>query len=294
MKREIIAALSIVLFSMTACTKEKSLKSENEMKFTASYSSTPLTKATSLFSFGNKATVYGYPAEADLAGSIPIAGTPIELTAVTNGNLTSVMPLYLPKGSYDFYSVSLNEPISPGITFNSNYSEQLINGKDYLWAKDINIGSGGTASFVYEHKAVGVEVSISTGEGINYIEVTSIKITPAKPDALSKMSLSTGEIGVSSVKDNLTSMVLNSQKGQYIMLPLSGQSLDIEVMANVKIGDITANNKIYTASVPIMNYESGYFYTINLKITSSSMHFSGSIVNDWIEQTLPQITLTEN
>ncbi|MHC1778974.1 MAG: fimbrillin family protein [Bacteroidales bacterium] len=294
MKREIIAMLTLSLLISGACTKERGdLKSESEIKFRASYENEVSTKAPTPFGTGNKATVIGFIAGADVTAASPVAGTPVELTGGAAGVLSPATPVYLPKGNYDFYSVSANDASSPGITFTSGLSAQLINGKDYLWAKQVNIAQGGTVILSYSHKAVGVEINIAAGSGVSSLTVTSIRFTPTKPESSSKMALSTGAIGSSTTKDALTSMNLESLRGRYIMLPLSSQQLDVEVTVNAVIGGVSLSGKVYSASIPSMSYTSGNYYTLNLTVSASSMTFSGSTVDDWATQTISGVTLTE-
>ncbi|GAB1472630.1 fimbrillin family protein [Bacteroidota bacterium] len=294
MKREIIAMLTILLFLSVACTEEVGdLRSESEIKFRASYENGVYTKAPSPFGSGNKATVIGFAAGADVSVAAPVSGTPLELTGGAGGVLSPASPLYLPKGNYDFYSVSVNDASAPGITFTSGLSAQLVNGKDYLWAKQANTAQGGTVILSYSHKAVGIEINVAAGSGVSSLTVSLIRFTPAKAESSSKMALSTGAIGSSSAKEPLTPMNLESLRGRYIMLPLSSQQLDIEVTVNAVIGGVSFTGKVYSASVPSMSYTSGNYYTLNLTVSASSMTFSGSTVDDWTTQTISGVTLTE-
>jgi len=294
MKREIIAMLTLSLTALVACTQERgSLKSETEMKFRASYENEVITKAPTPFGTGNKAVVFGFTAGADVTLTPAVSGTPVELTGGLSGVLNPASPLYLPKGNYDFYSVSGNDASSPGITFTSGLSGQLNNGRDYLWAKQAGVAQGGTVVLSYSHKAVGIEINVAAGSGVSSLTVSSIRFTPAKAESSSKMALSTGSIGSSSTKEALTSMNLESLRGRFIMLPLSSQQLDVEVTVTAVIGGVSVTGKVYNASVPSMSYISGNYYTLNLTVSASAMTFSGSTVDDWVNQTISGVTLTE-
>ncbi len=294
MKREIIALLTITLPFFVACTAEnENLKSGCEMRFAASYENGVHTKAPTPFPSGNKATVIGYVAGSDVTVSTPVSGTPVELTGGSPGVLNPSTPVYLPKGSYDFYSVSLNDASTPGLVFTSGLSGVLSNGKDYLWAKHSNVAQGGTVLLAYTHKAVGVEINISSGSGVSSLSVSSVRFTPSRPESSSKMTLSTGVITPSSTIEALTAMNLESLKARYIMLPLTAHQLNVEVTVNAVIGGIPVSDKVYTATIPSMAYSSGNYYTLNLTVTASSMNFSGSTVDDWINQTITGVTLTE-
>ena len=293
MKKKIVAAVCLIVFGMQSCQKEEISKNESEMRFSASYDVEPLTKAPIPFPSGNKSTIIGYSAGANLTSATPVAGTPLEATGSGAGTLTPESALFLPKGSYDFYSVSINSSTPAGLTFASGLSGQLVNQKDYIWAKHTSVSQGGSVTFAYTHKAVGVEVNISAGTGVSSLSVTSIKFTPTKADASSKMTLSTGVIAPAADKDVLTAMNLTALKGSYIMLPMASQSLDIEVTVNATIGGVSQTAKVYTGSVPARVYSAGTYYTLNLTISATALSFTGSTVDDWTTQTITGVTLTE-
>lgn len=276
-----------------SCEKSEPSNFIEESKFYASFNAETQTKATTPFTNGNKATIYGYSAGANVTSATPVSGTPVDATCGPAGLLTPTTPVFLPKGSYDFYSVSLNNGNSPNMTFSSGVSGQLSNGIDYLWAKCVNIAQGGTASFTYNHKAVGIEINVTPGTGISNLSVTSISITPATPAANSKMNLSSGSIGESNSVGAMTPISLSGQQGKYIMLPLSSIGINIELTVNATIGGTAVTAKKYSASIPAQAYSSGYYYKINLTVSSTALQFSGAQVDDWTNQTITGISLTE-
>ncbi len=294
MKNFITTGITIICtIFFISCEKSELSNRIEESKFYASYSGESQTKATTTFTSGYKATILGYSAGANVTSATPVSGTPVDATCSSSGLLTPNSPVFLPKGSYDFYSVSLNNTTSPNMTFSSGVSGQLNNGVDYLWANCTGIAQGGTVSFVYRHKAVGIEINVASGTGISNLSVTSIKITPTTPAANSKMSLSSGSIGEASGVGALTEVSLSGLKGKYIMLPLSSIGINIELTVNATIGGTAVTAKKYSASIPAQAYSSGYYYTINLTVSSTSLQFSGALVDDWTGQTITGISLTE-
>jgi len=295
MKKTTVLLLTICALAMLpSCQKERGIESERKaMKFYASYIYEAATKAPTVFPSGNKATIIGYMAGATVSSATPVAGTPVEATGGASGALSPGSALYLPKGSYDFYSVSLNNTTPSGITFTSGLSAQLSNGTDYLWAKHASVSEGGAVTFSYSHKAVGLEINVSAGTGVSGMTVTSIKFTPTKPDATSRMNLSTGTIGSAAVKDALTSMSLNVNRGAFIMVPLVSQSLNVEVTVNATIGGTPLTGKVYIATIPAQVYSGGTYYTLNLTVSATSMSFTGAQVDDWTSQTITGLTLIE-
>lgn len=296
MKQSRALCFALCAFALlTSCEKEQRVEEEKmeAVRFLASYQEEVVTKAPAPFTVGNKSTIIAYKSGESPLSSTPSAGTPLEATSATGGVLTPTTPLYLPKGSYDFYSVSQNTATAPGITFTSGVSAQLANNKDYLWAIVTSVNEGGTVGFSYSHKAVGIEINITQGSGISGLTVTSIKFTPAKADASSKMSLATGEIGKAAQKDVLTEMALSGSKGSYIMVPLGSVSLDIEITANLTIGGIPVTGKKYLATIPARSYEGGTLYTLNLSVSATSLAFTSTVLQDWTTQTITGVTLTE-
>ncbi len=294
--KKIILSYAIAMsaiFSMTSCQKNQNINPDpQEIKFYASYNGETQTKATSVFATGNKVTILGYTAGATVTSATSVPGTPVEATGGASGLLTPSAALYLPKGSYDFYSVSLNNTTAPGLTFTSGISTQLTNGIDYLWAK-ASIAEGGTASFIYNHKAVGMEVNVSAGTGVSALSVTAISITPTTASTSSKMSLADGSIGAASAIGSLTPMSLSGTKGTYIMLPVGSVAVNVEITVNATIGGTAVTAKKYTAAIPSQAYTSGSYYTANFTVSSTALQFTGAQVQDWTNQTISGVSLTE-
>lgn len=295
--KKIILSYAIAMsaiFSMTSCQKDQNINPDpQEIKFYASYNGETQTKATSVFTTGNKVTILGYTAGATVTSATSVPGTPVEATGGASGLLTPSAALYLPKGSYDFYSVSLNNTTAPGLTFTSGMSTQLTNGIDYLWTKAAGIAEGGTASFIYNHKAVGMEVNVSAGTGVSALSVTAISFTPTTASTASKMSLADGSIGAASVIGSLTPMSLSGTKGTYIMLPVGSVAVNVEITVNATIGGTTVTAKKYTATIPSQAYTSGSYYTANFTVSSTALQFTGAQVQDWTNQTISGVLLTE-
>ena len=297
MKRIILSALAMgVIVSFYSCQKEQTQTQEAvALKFFASYNGDVSTKAPIAFPVGNKSTIIGYTAGATVTSATMVAGTPLEATGAASGALTPVTPLYLPKGSYDFYSVSLNSSSPAGMTFTSGISAQLSNTTDYLWAKAASVAQGGTVTLSYYHKAVGMDIEITSGTGVSALTVTAIKFTPAKPDVSSKMSLADGAIGAAAVKDALAVMALSGSKGTYIMLPLVSQSLSVEVTVNATIGGTAVTGKSIYSCNPCPGI---YRWDILHSFPNSLCKFNDFLglpqFRDWTTQTISGISLIES
>ena len=117
-----LAIITIAL--LWSCQKEENVvrRENSEVQFFACYNNLPNTKATTTFTTSNKATIYACIAAAVPSSTTFVSGTPLEATSQAGGVLTPTTPLYLPKGSYDFYSVANNTNVAAGLTFTSGVS----------------------------------------------------------------------------------------------------------------------------------------------------------------------------
>lgn len=293
LKKWCLAIITIAL--IWSCQKEERVICEegNKMQFIANYSDSPHTKASTSFTTGNKVTIYACDASSTPSSSTFVEGTPLNATAQSAGILKPDQDLFLPKGSYNFYSVSQNSSTVFDLDFSSGVSEQLTNNIDYLWAKAASISEGGTVNFTYYHKAVGIKIIVSEGTGISNLTVTNIKLTPTKGTQSTKMNLATGVIEPSDNIDVLTPLSISNNSAEKIMLPLTSNALTIEVTANLTIGSASFNNKTYLATIPAREYEGGYYYTLNLEVNAQAIIFSGTQLEDWTNQTITGVSLTE-
>lgn len=293
-KKGVITALLLSL-TLQSCNKEPQNQSaQNPMIFTADYSQM-ITKAgtETPFKNGNWASIIGFQTGASPSSATPVNGTPVNAECGETGVLTTDNELFLPKGNYDFYSTSLNNKEELQLSFTAGLSGQLKNGVDYLWAKNLNISAGSTVSFKYKHKAVAIEI-ITTGEsGISDLNIKEIKITPSKPSASTKMSLIDGAITPCTSKDTSTPITVENNIGSYIMLPMTSNTISVVLIADLKIGGKSYQNKQYNATLPAIEYLGGTIYKVSLTINALKLTFNGSTVEDWTTQDVPAITLTE-
>ena len=292
-KRTVQLTLTLIVFLLLSCKKEGNDLHVRETKFYASYNTNYYTKGESEFPSGNRVKIYCYNSGSELSLSFPLAGTPKLATAGSSGNLTPTESIILPKGLYDFYAISLNNNLSPEIDFDSGYSQTLENGKDYIWAKQAIINEGAAVSFSFSHRATGIEIKVNSGEGVEDLNITSVRITPPKPAATSIMNLQTGIIGFSSLKNPLTTIPLNNGKFFWIVLPAEMFAMDVEVTVNARIGGVNVTNKVYRATVPQQTFSGGILYSLNLSVSANTMSFIGSVIQDWTTQTIGDIILTE-
>ena len=229
-----------------------------------------------------------------------------------NGDGDYVM--YLAKGFYDFYAVSTNYSSADTIPAFTNgiSTAELQNRVDYLYANSKNVSIPGASeasnniTLSFEHKAVRITIDVKSGTGL---ELTGWQDgddhATITPPAISgcKMTLTSGAItpatSVSTTPDNMvtTAVADNASTASYTMLPLAatvagGDASKLTVTFKVKaqIGDRTAENRTYTATLTAPNtsengsttaFQSGKNYTYTATLNPTAITFTGATVTDW-------------
>lgn len=303
----ILTLIITTIFLFASCAKEKCKNcpplpdsSLLCVSFSGGYSLQTQTKASSTaFPTGIQASIFAYTAGDNPTIKAPYPGTPITATSDASGNLVfnSGANLFMPSGSYDFYSVSTNSSSIPNIIFTNGLSGVLSNGVDCLWAsgKNTPVTANTNVPFQFAHRAAAIRLDITAGEGITGLIVKSIKIGQTQEGAV--MGLSTGVIPASSaLSADKADMILTSNTGTFIMLPLiAGISIPVEVYVDATIGGSAQTNKKYTATIPAPTggFESGTIYKFAASIGASGVTFLNATLEDWNEQTLVSINLTE-
>lgn len=295
------------IFLFASCAKEKCKNcpplpdsSLLCVSFSGDYSLQKQTKASSTtFPSGIQTSILAYSAGDNPTIKTAYTGTPISATSDASGNLVfnNGVSLFMPGGSYDFYSISANSSSVPNITFTNGLSGVLNNGVDYLWAssKNTSVTANTNVPFQFAHRATAIRLSITAGDGVTGLTVKSIKIGQTQEGAV--MGLSTGVISAASIlSTNKADMMLASNTGTFIMLPLiAGISIPVEVYVDATIGGSAQTNKKYTATIPAPTggFESGTVYKFAASIGASGITFLNATLEDWNEQTLVSINLNE-
>ncbi len=272
----IIIIFTIILFS---CSRDSYSpdESSNLVKFSCIKTKTA-TKAGSFFPNGNIATIHAY-SQGKIEGSV--GGTPTYATASVNGILTTESCIYLPKGYYDFYSVSENSSYVPDILFCNGLYGNLENFVDYLWAgnKNFHVDNGAYVTFEYQHMACQIQIKIESNDRVNGIEINSVMLTlPAKEGV--KMDLTSGFIRSSEYVYAMSTLPGYGNSRNLICLPCNSP-LQIEVNINACIDNQNVTNKSYgtTISQPLVG---GKSYEIILMINPDNSISSTCNIVDWL------------
>lgn len=286
----------VMLGTLLSCSKERAEVGEStnrQILFYATYLEGLETRGSTTFLEGNRAQIFAYTSnESPTLGSF-VDGTPLFATAKTGGELQTDAPLYLPKGAYDFYSLSLNSSEEPALNFESGTSTPLENGIDYLWAKSELDEAGSVVSFAFSHSATKVEIEILKGEGIDNLEVNTIRLTPSLVSSATTMELSSGVIVAAQNTASLLSLTPTNNSVSYIMVPLEQSAIDIEISASLTIGQVEVENKEYSAQLPSSSYDAGKLYKIKLIVKANALEFLGSTVEEWNVQEAIEVPLVE-
>lgn len=240
----IIIFLISILFG---CSKEPSAPQEelNPINFFCGLEQAQ-TKTNSVFASGNTAIIYAF-ASGEIAANI--GGTPLNATASGSGLLAPTSTIFLPKGNYDFYSVSANNSSSPNISFTGGVSGDLANGVDYLWAgnKNTTVNNGANVTFAYKHFACQMQIRIVANPRVSGLVVNSFKFTYPITSGV-KMNLSTGSISSSGSVTALSNVAGSGNTRNFICLPCTVSS-QVEININATIDGQPVTNKTYRATV---------------------------------------------
>ncbi len=321
----LLLSIPLALLAVTGCTSDElqekpqtNEKGEYAVHFSGNMDMT-LTKAgTTDVATGVKATISAYTKDDDVISKTAIVskGYTVGITAgAFVGDESYVM--YLPKGDYDFYSVSTNSATAAP-TFISGVSTVLANGVDYLWATSANFNvptnTNKEVTLAFQRKAVKIIINVVSGDGV---ELTGWKataatdndnatITPPDPSTTVKMALANGTItpatGLTTAENMKTVAVdasAHTATASYIMLPLgSGQNPIVTLNVKVKIGGRDEADKQYTATLTAPSstssaFQSGNQYTYTATLKANKIELTGATVANWSEQTGDALTPTE-
>lgn len=240
----IIIFLISILFG---CSKESNDSSEefNTVNFFCTMEHAQ-TKANSVFASGNTSIIYAF-AEGGITSNV--GGTPLNATASGSGLLSPASIIFLPKGHYDFYSVSANHSLAPNILFTGGVSGDLANGIDYLWAgnKNTDVTSGANVAFAYRHIACQMQIRIVDNPRVSSLVVNSVKFTYPITFGV-KLNLSSGSISSSGSVTALNNVAGSGNTRSFICLPCA-VSLQVEININATIDGQPVSNKTYRATV---------------------------------------------
>ena len=235
------------------------------------------TKSNSVFASGNNAIIYAFASGEIVAN---IGGTPLNATASGSGLLSPTSTIFLPKGNYDFYSVSANNTSVPNISFTGGVSGDLANGVDYLWAgnKNTNVNNGASVNFAYKHIACQMQIRIVANPRVSGLVVNSVKFSyPITSGA--KMNLSTGSISSSGSVTALSNVAGIGNTRNFICLPCTVSSL-VEININATIDGQPVTNKTYRATVN-QALVGGNSYDITLNMNADNIFSTTCSIIAW-------------
>lgn len=271
----------IIFFLMSmlfGCSKEPSAPQEeiNTINFFCGMEQAQ-TKANSVFASGNTAIIYAY-ASGGIAANI--GGTPLNATALGSGLLSPASTIFLPKGSYDFYSVSANNSLVQNISFTGGVSGDLANGVDYLWAgnKNITVNNGANVTFAYKHIACQLQIRIVANLRVSGLVVNSVKFTYPITSGV-KMNLSTGSISSSGSVSALNNVSGRGNTRNFICLPCT-VSTQVEININATIDGQPVTNKTYRATVNQV-LVAGNSYDIALNMNADNVFSTTCSIVAW-------------
>ncbi|MGL5785738.1 MAG: fimbrillin family protein [Bacteroidales bacterium] len=252
------------------------------VQFTAGIESQK-TKGVYAFPKSRYATIMAYT-----AGTVPAVAPLSSMPYIANspGTLTSVsgIPMYLPNGSYDFYSVATNQKSNSNPAFTSGASEPLKNGIDYLYwnAKAQTVVPPQlSVPITYEHECTQIVVKLVSGKGITIDSLSAATITPSAPGAT--MSLATGVITpATSLSSAPVAMGVSALVAQYTMLPVNSTTQAKATFTIFINGETASRNYQVSFALPSTGWTAGNSYVYQATVDANEIIFNSVNVRDWI------------
>ncbi len=236
---------------------------------------------------GAKAKIYLFLSGDNPNISQPFPDSPIEAISDSYGNLTSEGKNYflIPKGCYDFYSISRRKSDILDLNIEKGVSSPLENDIDYLWSGDKSreVSVNSIIHLNFYHSSSKIVLDFCLDDNTKEFKIEEAIIFPSENGG--KMSLATGEISkANKICDIGYSMRLIGQSAEFIMLPLeSNIRVPVEIVLSLK--DISGNSIVRnlkgTISSPEGGFTGGFAYHFKAKIHNESVSFSNLIVMDW-------------
>ncbi|MDP3436002.1 MAG: fimbrillin family protein [Bacteroidales bacterium] len=275
MKKFVSLLVTGVILPLACIKSGDNLHQEHYLKF-ISYGG-PLTKGQIPFTTGNRSSILVFEAES-LCGYF--GGTPVIATGGSDGELLPQNSIALVKGSYDIYTVSLNNSQNPSLVFENGLSKELENGRDYLWAsqKNVTVNSDKVIVFNYKRLACLVTLKVKADTYIKNLVIKDMKLSVPKTDSI-YMNLSQGKINSSTLCDSLISLAGSGSERSVIIVPKKGPT-DIEIEVDATINGLNIRGKKYSAVLDI-EFTSGNSYMIELEIVSDKIAAVTTSVSVW-------------
>lgn len=195
-------------------------------------------------------------------------GSPLNGQSDNYGYINPVNPVYLERGLYDFYLLSVNDSQLPQLTFSNGYAVNLSNGLDYLWSgiKGVTIAGDRTLSFNFKRLCCRIELNVKSSASIKNMVVKKIEF--ALPDAAGyALDLISGNIQFSSGAGVLTVIGGSGTGRLFTMLPKTGTTeVAVEIDGEINGGAVTS--KRFTTQLN-SDFLPGVYYLIDLEIESN-------------------------
>jgi hypothetical protein len=275
MKKFLSLLLSGIIFPLSCIKSGENTNQVHHLKF-ITYN-TPATKGQSAFTTGNRSSILVFESE---SLSQYFGGTPVFATGGSEGELVPQNSISLVKGSYDFYSLSLNNSQNPSLVFENGLCRELENGIDYLWAaqKNIMVNTDKVIVFNYKRLACLVAFKVKADTSIKNLVIRDMKLSAPKTDSIF-LDLSQGRISSSTACGSLISLGGSGNERSAIIVPKEGSTY-LEVELDATINGLVLTEKKYSTLLDI-EFISGNSYEIELEIDSSKIAALTTTVSEW-------------
>jgi len=275
MKKFLSLLLTGIIFPLSCIKSGDNTNQVHHLKF-ITYN-TPATKGQSAFTTGNRSSILVFESESLCQY---FGGTPVFATGGSEGELVPQNSISLVKGSYDIYSLSLNNSQNPSLVFENGLCWELENGIDYLWAaqKNVMVNTDKVIVFNYKRLACLVTFKVKADTSIKNLVIRDMKLSAPKTDSIF-LDLSQGKISSSTTCGSLISLGGSGNERSAIIVPKEGSTY-LEVELDATINGLVVTEKKYSTVLDI-EFISGNSYEIELEIDSSKIAALTTTVSEW-------------
>ena len=201
--------------------------------------------------------------------------------------------LFLTGGTYNLYSVGINNENIVAPSFNDTIYSGIKNNTDYIWGDLLNVSPSGTAQdyfLNFNHYCTQIQLAVSLTNTITVDSIYSIGITPSDTTDVT-WNLMSGIMGPStSVISTIKYLPFvksgdNSYLAQYIMVPLDYDSTEgMTFYIKLKINSELYARE-YETQVPVYDgyMQGGYSYKYNFAIDTVTAVFNNVYIEPWVD-----------
>ena len=272
-------ALAAAVLSLSACNNEEVLTQESEIQLTSEITDSRVVSQN----LQSTQIVTGQQVGVFIDGAKSTHNN-VKWVAGANGVLTTATPAYWGNGNvtitaYHPYNASCDgSPYTFSIKTDQSSDANYLN-SDLLWATTTAAKTNNPVSLTFGHVLSKITVSL-TGDNIADLSGATVSICGTKTSGLFS-PMSSDLSNLSSEAEIVAGVTAsNAYTASAIILPQ-------QVNSGTKFVKVSHNNKTYHYALSEnKNFQRGYSYNFNLKITAAGLVGLSTSITDWNNETI--------